>query len=240
MTEILLKANKISYKIGKKLILDDVSFFLHYGEILTIVGPNGAGKSSLVKILCGITNSYDGKLEFYKDNLVIGYVPQKLLLNRSIPILVEDFLALYHKTIDIEHYEYLIDILSIRKLLKLSLHDLSGGEVQKIMLARSMLKKPDLLVLDEPDQSLDMSGKAKLYELINVLHKKFLLSIIIISHDINLVMGSSNQIMCLNKHICCKGVVANIKNNSEFREIFGDKVSESLSIYHHFHNHNHE
>ena len=232
----LIKVQNISYKRDKKIILDNVSLEIKTQDFITIVGPNGAGKTTLLKILLGIKKPNLGKIQ-NKQSLKIGYLPQKIHIDSSIPISVNYFLKLnkdYKKNFDEVILETRID-----KIMDKQINKLSGGELQRSLLANALLGNPDLLILDEPDQNLDINGQLKFYELLNKIYEKRKIAILLVSHDLHLVMKSSKKVICLFGHICCSGKPEVISKNPEFNKIFGEDMSKLMSSYNHYHTHNH-
>lgn len=233
----LIKLNNISVIFDNKKILNNVSLNLTRKNITTIMGPNGAGKSTLIKIVLGLIQPNTGTIE-KKDNIKIGYVPQKNNLNSSIPLTVDRFLKLAGKF----SYEKRVNALKLvdaSHIIKSNIHTLSGGETQRVLLARAMLRKPDLLVLDEPVQGVDINGQDEIYKLITQLRDKFNCAIMMVSHDLHLVMAKTDQVLCLHHHLCCKGTPETIIHNQDFIKIFGLNTNTQLGIYKHKHNYNH-
>ena len=234
---ILIKTNDISYKIGKKDILQNISIQINKADFTTIIGPNGAGKTTLLKILLGIIKPTSGNLEL-KNNLKIGYLPQKIYLDNSIPISCSYFLKL-NKDFTKEKLEKVAQEANIEKIIDKQISQLSGGEIQRLLLANALIKNPDILILDEPDQNLDISGQLQFYELLNEIYKKREIAILMVSHDLHLVMSSTKQVICLFHHICCSGQPNIISKTPEFSAIFGKDMSKMMSVYNHYHSHNH-
>ncbi|WP_343182359.1 zinc ABC transporter ATP-binding protein ZnuC [Buchnera aphidicola] len=233
----IIEIKKLSFEINKKEILSNVSFTLMENKIITLIGPNGAGKSTLVKILIGLLKPYQGKI-ISKPNLVIGYVPQKFKFNENFPISVYRFMQLFYKTNKIEIMKNL-DRVKAQHLINQPIGTLSGGELQRILLARTLSCSPGLLVLDEPTQGVDISGQIFLYQLLHELKKELKCSILLVSHDLNLVMKKTDEVICLNKHICCSGTPMSITKNCEFVSLFGSHALQELTIYQHEHDHIH-
>lgn len=223
-------------KIGGLTILDHISFSIPPGEIITLIGPNGAGKTSLLKIILGIIAPTQGTVE-KKPGLTIGYVPQKLNVPISIPLTVERFLRLDGSYADNE-MENALDEAGIPHLLTRSIHPLSGGETQRVMLARTLLKHPELLVLDEPAQGLDPAGEEQFYALLTELNKKRKCAILMVSHDLHFVMARTHQVICLNHHICCSGTPQDILETPDYLKMFGH-TPPHMALYCHHHDHVH-
>lgn len=233
----LVELNDICVQFDERNVLDKVSLRLERGKITTIIGPNGAGKSTLVKVLLGLQRQYSGKLTKAKG-LKTGYVPQKLKLNDSLPLNVERFLLLAGKFSQQELNEALT-LVGAQHLLKNNMHSLSGGENQRVLLARALLQRPDLLVLDEPAQGVDIQGQIDLYELIDTIRHRFNCAVFIVSHDLHLVMAKTDNVICLHHHICCSGAPADIAQHPKYIALFGHANHQSLAFYHHQHDHHH-
>lgn len=227
---VLFNLEEISYHKDKMIIVDKINMSLKEKELATIIGPNGAGKTTILKLIIGSITPSSGKITKSRK-LKIGYVPQKLNLSSFLPLTVKEFLTLNKLPLSQE----IINLTQIQHLLDYSFANLSGGELQRVLLARSLGVKPNLLILDEPDQNLDLIGQNDFFQLIEKIQKLFNVAILIVSHNLNMVMANSAKIYCVNKHICCEGEAHSIKNNPRFKEIFGNK----LAIYQHKHNHKH-
>lgn len=226
----LVRLKNIYVFINKQIILSNITLKLESKKITTIIGPNGAGKSTLARVVLKLINPNEGEL-YHLSNLRIGYVPQKFSINKNLPIKVKRFMQekFFFKKNN-------IDILSLLKSVKAEflinrfLHTLSCGEIQRILLARSLIYKPQLLVLDEPTQGVDVNGQILLYDLINKLRFKLSCGILMISHNLNLVMAKTDEVLCLNKKICCFGTPETVLNHPKFTKMF--------AIYYHNHGSN--
>ncbi|CRK85668.1 Zinc import ATP-binding protein ZnuC [Candidatus Providencia siddallii] len=233
----LVTLNKISVSFGKKEVLKDITFNLNKGEIITLLGPNGAGKTTIIRIILGFLKPTSGLIN-KKYNIVIGYVPQKIQINKTIPLTVKRFIMLKPKV----HYDIILFALKqvdAVHLINQQMQKLSNGEMQRVLLARAILNKPDLILLDEPAQGVDIIGQIALYELIYKLKTKFICSILMISHDLHLVMAKTNKVLCINKHICCSGTPDTIYNHPEFINMFNDNNFKQFGIYRHKHKNKH-
>ncbi|MBT7150351.1 MAG: metal ABC transporter ATP-binding protein, partial [Thiotrichales bacterium] len=237
MSDALITLNNISLSHNGKNVLDDVSFKLHKGEFVTLIGPNGAGKSSLIKILLGIIKQDSGDIT-YTNNIRLGYTPQTFSANPFIPISVKDFLTLNQK-LDSEFMMQTFELTGIKELLKLPLKNLSGGELQKVLLTRALLNKPNVLILDEPAQNLDIDGQMQLYKLIQDIHQQQNCAVLMVSHDLHRVMKESTQVLCLYHHICCEGLPESILKDEKFNDLFADQINDLMATYEHHHNHHH-
>ena len=238
MSDALITLNNISLNHNGKNVLDDVSFKLHKGEFVTLIGPNGAGKSSLIKILLGVIKQDSGDIT-YTNNIRLGYTPQTFSANPFIPISVKDFLTLNQK-LDSEFMMQTFELTGIKELLKLPLKNLSGGELQKVLLTRALLNKPNVLILDEPAQNLDIDGQMQLYKLIQDIHQQQNCAVLMVSHDLHRVMKESTQVLCLYHHICCEGLPESILKDEKFNDLFADQINDLMATYEHHHNHHHE
>jgi zinc transport system ATP-binding protein len=238
MSDALITAQNISLNYQGKKILDDVSFSLNPGEFITLIGPNGAGKSSLIKVLLGLIKQDSGKIKRSKS-IRLGYTPQLFTPNPFIPISVVDFLTLNQK-IEKSFIGATAETTGVTSLLNLQLKDLSGGELQKVLLTRALMNKPNVLILDEPAQNLDVDGQMQLYKLIQEIHQTQNCAVLMVSHDLHRVMKESTQVLCLYHHICCKGHPEAILKDEQFNDLFADQMTELMATYEHHHNHNHE
>jgi zinc transport system ATP-binding protein len=235
----LITLKNIGVTFHQRAVLDDVSFTLSRDEITTLIGPNGAGKSTLVKVLTGLQTPTTGTIE-KKKKLIIGYVPQKLQLNPSLPLTVARFLSLSNKH-NHQHQMESLTLVQGEHLQKHNMHTLSGGELQRVLLARAILRKPDLLILDEPVQGVDVKGQIALYALIENLQKTFHCGIFMVSHDLHVVMASTHRVICLQHRICCSGKPEQIAHHPAYIHLFGQQCAENMAIYpHHHKHHSHE
>ncbi|MBW4934855.1 zinc ABC transporter ATP-binding protein ZnuC [Marinobacter sp. F4206] len=237
MSEPLVTLDNLTVAFDDRPVVDHVNLKVHRGDILTIIGPNGAGKTTLIKAVLGLQKATRGAISLAR-NLVIGYVPQHLALESTLPLSVKRFMMLTGRSVS--ECQAALAKTGVGHLLNASVHHLSGGEKQRLLLARALVRRPDLLVLDEPAQGVDINGQASLYELIRQLRDELNCGVIMISHDLHLVMAATDEVICLNQHICCSGHPADISHDPAFIETFGTQVAESLAVYHHRHNHSHD
>lgn len=235
--KVLLSSHNINLNHEGKKVLDDISFELRQGDFITLIGPNGAGKSSLIKVLLGLIKPDSGNV-IKSDNLKVGYTPQKFSANEFIPITVVDFLTLNQK-VDLNFLSTTATLTGVQPILQSSLKDLSGGEIQRVLLTRALLAKPNVLILDEPAQNLDVDGQMQLYKLIQEIHQEQDCAVLMVSHDLHRVMKESTQVLCLYHHICCMGRPESILKDSKFNDLFADQMDELMATYEHHHNHNH-
>jgi zinc transport system ATP-binding protein len=210
---------------------------LHEGEIVTVIGPNGAGKTTLLKKILGLIVPSNGEVVRHSA-LRIGYMPQKLTLNPLMPITVQRFLQ--QTRADNHAIQQALHDVGVANLLQQSLHAVSGGELQRVLLARALLRQPELLVLDEPAQGVDVCGQADLYRLIAQLRDRYHCSVLLVSHDLHLVMAATDTVICLNRHICCQGHPEHVSQHPEYLQLFGRQIAEDIAVYTHRHDHDHD
>ena len=234
----LTTLNKISVAFGNRRVLSDISLTLQPGKILTLLGPNGAGKSTLVRVVLGLVPPTSGTLT-REPGLRIGYVPQKLHLDATMPLTVSRFMRLKPC---VKRGDILPALKRVQAahLLDQPMQKLSGGENQRVLLARALMNNPQLLVLDEPTQGVDVNGQLALYNLIDNLRCELGCAVLMVSHDLHLVMAKTDEVLCLNQHICCSGSPEVVSTHPEFIAMFGNRGAEQLAIYRHHHNHRHD
>ena len=234
--KVLLKVEKVGVSINDKSLVKGVSFEVKQNEIVTLIGPNGSGKSTTAKIALGIYKKIDGKVKKYTDK--IGYVPQKISIDWTLPIRVLDFMSLTENLTQ-DQINTALNLTGVEHLKDKSLSNLSGGEVQRVLIATAISKRPELLVLDEPVQGVDFKGEIALYELIKKISEKMECGILLISHDLHVVMSATDFVICLNGHVCCSGTPQKVIKDNKYKELFGDRASNILSLYKHKHDHTH-
>ena len=223
---------------GGRDLLTNVDLDVRPGEIVTLIGPNGAGKTTLVKLVLGILRPDSGTL-LKPATTRIGYVPQKFEIDSTMPMTVQRFLGLGLDAGDREITAALAESGAARTAGQ-QLAELSGGEIQRVLIARALLRKPNLLVLDEPASGVDYAGEADLYELIGALRDKRKLGVLLVSHDLHVVMANSDRVLCLNGHVCCSGRPEAVTQHAEYVRLFGPEAAKSLAVYHHHHDHRHD
>lgn len=228
----LVALENVSLAFDGRIVLDNISFQLEASKIITLIGPNGAGKSTLSKLVLGLLSPDSGKIA-RQPNLRIGYVPQKLYLDPTLPLTVQRFLQL-GKNSRLSVEQALAQV-GAENLLTQKMQKLSGGECQRVLLARALLVKPQLLVLDEPVQGVDVNGQIELYRLISELAKSLQCAVLMVSHDLHLVMASTHEVICLNRHICCHGEPQSVTRHPEFARLFGRQEQQALAVYTHHH-----
>ena len=230
----LISAKNVSVFKHQKSILKNIDLQISKNDFVTIIGPNGAGKSMLLKCLMGFYKPDFGEIE-KKSKLKIGYMPQSINIINTMPLTVQDFITVRKKYDDIS-LKHVISEVDISQLISKQLSVLSGGEMQRVLLARSLLNNPDLLILDEPAQNLDISGQLSFYKLIQEIYSKRDISILMVSHDLHLVMVSTKKVLCLSNHICCSGKPQQIAQDPEFISMFGKDMANMMSVYQHKNN----
>jgi zinc transport system ATP-binding protein len=233
----LMAADHICVRFGENEVLHDISLQIATGEIVTILGPNGSGKSTLLRALLGIVPVAEGRI-LRQAGLRIGYVPQRLLLDRTMPITVRRFLSLPTRVTDLAATEALNRV-GIEGRGTDQMSTLSGGQLQRVLLARALLGGPQILMLDEPTQGLDQPGEAAFYRLIEEVRHETGVAVLMISHDLHVVMAASDRVICLNGHICCEGTPRVVSNAPEYRALFGLGTQGALALYQHEHDHEH-
>ena len=235
--DLLVKVSDAGlYKDGKWLV-KGVNLNITKGKIVTLIGPNGSGKTTTAKIALGLYKNIEGTVERLTNK--ISYVPQKVSIDWTLPVRVIDFMVLTQDLQDQEINDAL-NLTGVEHLKNNNLRELSGGEFQRVLLARAIAKKPDLLVLDEPVQGVDFTGEVELYALIKKISETLQCGILLISHDLHVVMSATDYVVCLNGHVCCSGTPVAVAQNKEYKELFGEKSSQLLSLYEHEHDHVHD
>ncbi len=235
---MLLQASHISVTLDDREILHDISLQIARQQIVTLIGPNGAGKTTLVKVVLGLIQPDQGRIERRHD-LRIGYMPQRIHIDPSMPISVEKFLHLAVRARR-DRIASVLEEVKAAHLLDAQIHSLSGGELQRVLLARALIQDPELLVLDEPVQGVDISGQAELYALIASIRDSHHCGVLMVSHDLHLVMSATDEVICLNQHVCCHGLPEQVSQDPAYLELFGQKEAASLAVYTHHHNHSHD
>lgn len=239
MTETLLELGGISWSREGRLILNRVDLTVQRGEIVTLIGPNGAGKSTLVQMAVGLLKPDAGHCR-RRPGLRIGYVPQAMQLDPSMPLTVGGFMRLQARRPDPAAVRRTLAETGVGDLHDRSVHALSGGEWQRVLLARALLQQPDLLVLDEPMQGVDLTGQEELYRLLADIPGRYHCGILMVSHDLHLVMAATDRVVCLNGHVCCAGHPESVSSHPEYLKLFGWQGSQGLAVYSHHHDHRHD
>ncbi|MEM6903461.1 MAG: metal ABC transporter ATP-binding protein [Pseudomonadota bacterium] len=238
MSDALIAASGLGVKAAGRWLIHDIDIGVEPGEVVTVIGPNGAGKTTMLRALLGLVKPDAGRIQRQPD-LTIGYVPQKIAIDPTLPLTVRRLMTLIRPA-DTAMIEAVLAETEISHLIDRPVQALSGGETQRVLLARALLHRPKLLVLDEPVQGVDYAGEAALYELIGAQRQKLGCGILMVSHDLHVVMASTNRVVCLNSHICCSGPPLEVKANPEYHRLFGDRVREAYAVYQHAHDHQHD
>ncbi len=233
----LIAAEHLNVAFGGAAILDHIDLSVRAGEIVTLIGPNGSGKTTLVRVLLGLVHPSAGRIVRHTER--IGYVPQGFARDRSLPLTALRFVMGFDGGTKAQADDALVRT-GAAATANRQLASLSGGEFARVSLARALLRKPELLVLDEPLAGVDIAGEASLYELISTLRDETGCGILLVSHDLHVVMASADHVVCLNRHICCEGDAGAVVRDPAFAQLFGPRVAEQLALYTHHHDHVHE
>lgn len=231
----LIHLDNVSVRYGTQVALAAVSLNVEAGKIITVIGPNGAGKSTLIKVALGLQVPDSGTVS-RRPGLIVGYVPQRLNIPTALPLSVRRFLAMAAAKGD---WGAALDRVGAGHVLHRQVLELSGGELQRVMLARALLRQPDLLVLDEPVGGVDMTGQAEIYDLIAAVARDEGRGVLLVSHDLHVVMAATDEVVCLNHHVCCAGHPEAVSRHPEYLALFGPRVAASLAVYTHVHDHAH-
>ncbi|MEX0965077.1 MAG: zinc ABC transporter ATP-binding protein ZnuC [Pseudohongiellaceae bacterium] len=236
-SRVLLALKSIDKNFLDKNILEHISLTIEEGQIVTLIGPNGAGKTTLVRIALGLLQADAGTI-YHRSALRIGYMPQRVHVEPTLPLTVNRFLKLANRR-DRGLLSATLEQLKIAHLGQQQLAEISGGELQRVLLARALLREPELLILDEPAQGVDLAGQAELYRLISEISDRQGCGVLMISHDLHLVMSSTDEVICLNHHICCHGKPEHVSNDPAYLSLFGVSAAQDLAVYTHHHDHEH-
>ena len=235
--KLLVKLENAGVYRSSKWLVRGISLEINQGQIVTLIGPNGSGKTTTAKMILNILNTDEGLVKGNANKM--AYVPQKINIDWTMPLRVIDFMKITSSLNNTQITESLV-MTGVDKLLYNQIHNLSGGEFQRVLIARAIAKKPDLLVLDEPVQGVDYNGEIALYNLIKKISVNLNCGILLISHDMHFVMSTTDHVICLNGHICCSGTPSSVVKNPEYIKLFGEHNSETLSYYQHHHDHSHD
>jgi zinc transport system ATP-binding protein len=238
MTEVapLVQARGVGVRIAGRRILEAVDAQVAPGEIVTLIGPNGSGKTTLVRVLLGLLRPDEGEVR-RRPGLRVGYVPQRIHVEPTLPLTVGGFLGLGARTRRQQQRAALAEV-GVGELIDSPVQQVSGGEFQRVLLARALLRQPGLLVLDEPAQGVDLGGQRELYRLIARLRAEHGCAVLMVSHDLHLVMAATDRVLCLNGHICCRGEPEAVSADPEYRRLFGH-LERDFAVYTHEHDHRH-
>jgi len=234
----LVRTEQLSVKLGGRIVLSGVDFRIDAGEIVTLVGPNGSGKSTLLRTLIGAVQADTGRIT-KRPGLRIGYVPQRLHVGPALPLTAERFLNLPVR-VSRKSLKAALEQAGAGDLARRGMTDLSGGQFQRVLLARALLNRPELLILDEAAQGLDQPGSAAFYRRIEEVRRTFGCAVLMASHELHVVMAASDRVICLNGHVCCQGTPEYVTSAPEYRAIFGTGTGGALALYRHEHNHSHD
>ncbi|MGV6804204.1 MAG: metal ABC transporter ATP-binding protein [Ruegeria sp.] len=238
MNKPLICLRNLSVRLDGRLILDHVTAHVSAGEIVTIVGPNGSGKSTLLRAMIGAVPAVSGTIE-RAPGLRIGYVPQRLALDAALPMTVQRFLGL-PKRVSAREAVTALELAGVPDLRKRQMTQLSGGQFQRVLLARALMENPQLLLLDEATQGLDQPGAAAFYQRIEQVRNDLGCAVVMVSHDLHVVMAASDRVLCLNGHVCCEGSPHNVADAPEYRALFGSGTKGTMALYQHQHSHSHD
>jgi zinc transport system ATP-binding protein len=234
----LIEARDLSVRINGRDILTDIDLTVQPGQIVILIGPNGAGKTTLVRALLGLIHSWQGQIMLAR-RLKIGYVPQRLRIDPIVPLTVRRFLTLNNRVPRLEVRRTLEEV-GAAGLECAPVQAISGGEFQRVLLARALLRQPEMLVLDEPAQGVDVAGQAELYKLIAIIRDRHGCAVLMISQDLHLVMEAADLVICLNRHVCCTGRPQAVSRHPEYLKLFGAVRPAGLAVYTHHHDHAHD
>ena len=235
---LLARARGIRVSFGGPQVLADVDLTVSRGEVVSLVGPNGSGKTTLLRALLGLIRPDAGTV-WLRPGIRVGYMPQRLTVEPVLPLSVRRFLELARRCSP-ARIERVLDEVGAKHAVDYPLQTLSGGELQRVLLARALVREPDLLVLDEPVQGVDLSGQAELYGLIGRIRLERTCGVLMVSHDLNLVMAATDEVICLNHHVCCAGRPETVSRHPEYIALFGPQIARSLAVYAHDHDHVHD
>jgi zinc transport system ATP-binding protein len=236
--DALISARALKVTRAGRLILEDVGIDIRAGAIVTLIGPNGAGKTTLVRVLLGLERADSGSI-LRRRGLVIGYAPQRFDVDRAIPLTAARFIALARRAGNAQIEAALAQV-GASKLADRQLFELSGGELQRVILARALIRRPSLLVLDEPVRGVDYPGAAELYNLVARLRNEHRFGVLLVSHDLHVVMAQSDDVICLNRHVCCSGAPQSVAQHPEYARLFGPEAAQAFALYRHDHDHTHD
>ncbi len=236
-SDILVRLDDAGFETDRGWSVRHVGFSLSRGEIVTLIGPNGSGKSTTAKLALGILQPSEGEVH-RPSGVRVGYVPQKLVIDWSLPLTVDRLMRLTGPC-SRKDADSALSQTGVEHLGKSQVQQLSGGELQRVLLARAIARKPDLLVLDEPVQGVDFTGEIALYDLISSIRDELDCGVLLVSHDLHLVMAATDRVICLNGHVCCEGHPRAVAGSEAYRQLFGTRAAQTLAVYEHNHDHVH-
>ena len=234
----LVAAHGLSVRLGGRIVLSGIDLAVRRGEVVTLIGPNGAGKSTLVRALLGLVKPAAGRVA-RQPGTTVGYLPQRLTVDPTLPMTVRRFMRLWGR-VDDARLAGLLEEVGGPAVIDRPLQSLSGGETQRVLIARALMREPDLMVLDEPNQGIDVGGQAAMFRLIDRLRRRRGCGVLLISHDLHLVMAETDRVICLNGHVCCEGHPEAVSRHPEYLALFGPAGSDALAVYQHQHDHSHD
>jgi zinc transport system ATP-binding protein len=232
----LIEARAVTLRIGRSELLSAVDVEVRAQEVVSLIGPNGAGKTTLIRVLLGLLEPSAGRV-WRRPDLVIGYVPQRMRLDPILPLTVRRFLTIGGGKLGIAP---VLAAVGAGHLARASMHELSGGELQRVVLARALVRNPGLLILDEPAQGVDFNGQLELYQLIERIRDESGCGVLLVSHDLHVVMGATDRVVCLNRHVCCSGAPEAVSRHPDYLDLFGPRAAAGLAVYSHDHDHAHD
>ena len=237
MNSLLASLQSVGVQRSKRWLVRDISFSIRRGEIVSLIGPNGSGKTTVAKVLAGSLRPDVGSVE-RAEGIRVGYVPQRVNIDSTLPLTVRRLMKLSQNGSN-QQIDGTLAELDILRLSESPVQNLSGGELQRALFARALLRNPDLLILDEPSQGLDFTGEAKLFNHISEVRDRLNCGILLVCHDLHFVMAKTDTVVCLNGHICCTGKPEHIVSDDEFVKLFGSEAKQSHALYPHHHDHSH-
>ncbi|NYZ13013.1 zinc ABC transporter ATP-binding protein ZnuC [Azospirillum sp. RWY-5-1] len=233
---VLVQAIGLGVTLGGRPVLERVDLTVSAGEIVTLVGPNGAGKTTLVRAVLGLVRPTAGTVR-RRPWLRVGYMPQKLAIDATLPLTVRRFLGLWRR-VEPARIAAALEEVGVGRVADSPVQAISGGEMQRVLLARALLSDPELLVLDEPDQAVDVQGQAELFARIDAARRARGCGVLMVSHDLHTVMARTHRVVCINRHVCCSGTPEDVSRHPEFNALFGRFAAE-VAVYTHRHDHAH-
>lgn len=236
--KVLIQACGLGVRLGGKWRIRNVNLVVNRGEIVTLIGPNGGGKTTTAKALLGLLPYDEGEV-VSAPAMRTGYVPQKFTIDWTLPLNIRRLMTLTAAA-STQTIEQALEAVKIAHLIDAPVQSLSGGEFQRALLARALIRKPDLLVLDEPVQGVDFTGEIALYDLIRDIRDDIGCGILLISHDLHIVMAQTDRVVCLNGHVCCSGSAESVTSDPSYVQLFGSRAAETLAVYRHHHDHVHQ